>query len=115
MADRSAVGGGAGLKLTPADAPSADVTRVERVGAHSHIRGLGLDDALEAKACAQGMVGQEEARKVSSVRVLLRAGAAGRGWRLRRRPPTAGWRICRRPPPPGCTAPAFRRPADART
>ena len=26
-----------------------DVTRIERIGAHSHIRGLGLDDALEAR------------------------------------------------------------------
>ena len=24
-----------------------DLTRIERIGAHSHIRGLGLDDALE--------------------------------------------------------------------
>uniref|UniRef100_A0A3B4AMM1 RuvB-like helicase n=1 Tax=Periophthalmus magnuspinnatus TaxID=409849 RepID=A0A3B4AMM1_9GOBI len=26
-----------------------DITRIERIGAHSHIRGLGLDDALEAR------------------------------------------------------------------
>ena len=26
-----------------------DVTRIERIGAHSHIRGLGLDDALDAR------------------------------------------------------------------
>ena len=24
-----------------------EVTRIERIGTHSHIRGLGLDDALE--------------------------------------------------------------------
>jgi RuvB-like protein 2 len=41
-----------------------DVTRIERIGAHSHIRGLGLDDALEPRAISQGMVGQEQARKV---------------------------------------------------
>ncbi len=41
-----------------------DLTRIERVGAHSHIRGLGLDDALEARAVSQGMVGQVKARKV---------------------------------------------------
>jgi len=41
-----------------------DLTRIERIGAHSHIRGLGLDDALEARHSSQGMVGQEEARKV---------------------------------------------------
>ena len=42
-----------------------DLTRIERIGAHSHIRGLGLDDALEPRATSQGMVGQLEARKVS--------------------------------------------------
>ena len=26
-----------------------DLTRIERIGAHSHIRGLGLDDTLEAR------------------------------------------------------------------
>lgn len=41
-----------------------DLTRIERIGAHSHIRGLGLDDALEARAVSQGMVGQNRARKV---------------------------------------------------
>ena len=41
-----------------------DLTRIERIGAHSHIRGLGLDDAQEARAISQGMVGQEAARKV---------------------------------------------------
>ena len=42
-----------------------DLTRIERIGAHSHIRGLGLDDALEARAVSQGMVGQAAARKVT--------------------------------------------------
>jgi RuvB-like protein 2 len=42
-----------------------DLTRIERIGAHSHIRGLGLDDALEARVVSQGMVGQTRARKVS--------------------------------------------------
>ena len=41
-----------------------DLTRIERIGAHSHIRGLGLDDALEARKVSQGMVGQARARKV---------------------------------------------------
>jgi RuvB-like protein 2 len=43
-----------------------DLTRIERIGAHSHIRGLGLDDALEARVVSQGMVGQTRARKVST-------------------------------------------------
>ena len=36
-------------------------------GAHSHIRGLGLDDALEARNVSQGMVGQIKARKAAGV------------------------------------------------
>merc|ERR1711990_196762 len=52
-------------------APSAseikDLTRIERIGAHSHIRGLGLDDALEARQVSQGMVGQCSARKAAGV------------------------------------------------
>lgn len=57
---------------TPAiAAPSAseikDLTRIERIGAHSHIRGLGLDDALEARQVSQGMVGQCSARKSAGV------------------------------------------------
>ena len=34
-----------------------DITRIERIGAHSHIRGLGLDDSLEPRNVSQGMVG----------------------------------------------------------
>jgi hypothetical protein len=30
-----------------------DLTRIERIGAHSHIRGLGLDDAFEARNVSQ--------------------------------------------------------------
>merc|ERR1712072_520531 len=52
-------------------APSAteikDLTRIERIGAHSHIRGLGLDDALEARQVSQGMVGQCNARRAAGV------------------------------------------------
>ena len=35
-----------------------DMTRIERIGAHSHIRGLGLDDSLDPRKISQGMVGQ---------------------------------------------------------
>lgn len=45
----------------------ADVHRLERVGAHSHVRGLGLDDSLEARAASQGLVGQEKARRSAGV------------------------------------------------
>ncbi|KAG6541390.1 hypothetical protein Mapa_017168 [Marchantia paleacea] len=68
-----------------------DLTRIERIGAHSHIRGLGLDDALEARKNSQGMVGQRAARKAAGVilqmikdgkiagRAVLLAGQPGTG------------------------------------
>lgn len=48
-----------------------DITRVERIGAHSHIRGLGLDDVLEARNVSQGMVGQKDARRAAGVVVSM--------------------------------------------
>ncbi|KAJ3351467.1 RuvB-like 2 [Kappamyces sp. JEL0680] len=60
-------------------------------GAHSHIRGLGLDDALDPRNTSQGMVGQLQARKAAGVilelikqgkiagRAILMAGAPGTG------------------------------------
>lgn len=68
-----------------------DLTRIERIGAHSHIRGLGLDDSLEPREISQGMVGQEKARRASGVvykmiqegkisgRAILLAGKPGSG------------------------------------
>uniref|UniRef100_A0A3Q1M1D5 RuvB-like helicase n=1 Tax=Bos taurus TaxID=9913 RepID=A0A3Q1M1D5_BOVIN len=68
-----------------------DVTRIERIGAHSHIRGLGLDDALEPRQASQGMVGQLAARRAAGVvlemiregkiagRAVLIAGQPGTG------------------------------------
>ena len=44
-----------------------DITRIERIGAHSHIRGLGLNDALEPRQTSQGMVGQLQARRAAGV------------------------------------------------
>merc|ERR1712054_597829 len=84
------------IMSTPAiAAPSAtevkDLTRIERIGAHSHIRGLGLDDGLEARLVSQGMVGQCNARKAAGVilqmirdgkiagRAILIAGQPGTG------------------------------------
>ncbi len=64
-----------------------DLTRIERIGAHSHIRGLGLDDALEARAVSQGLVGQTQARKVT-----LHARPSGSVGRCRGRP-RAGCRL----------------------
>lgn len=58
----------------------SDLTRVERIGAHSHIRGLGLDDALDARNVSQGMVGQIAARKVGKPPWLKQSGAC-HAWR----------------------------------
>lgn len=44
-----------------------DLTRIERIGAHSHIRGLGLDDSLDPRKVSQGMVGQQDARRAAGV------------------------------------------------
>ena len=66
----------AGLKV----AEVKDLTRIERIGAHSHIRGLGLDDGLEARHVSQGMVGQEKARRAAGVvRARARCGGSGSG------------------------------------
>ncbi|KAL0450144.1 UNVERIFIED_CONTAM: RuvB-like 2 [Sesamum latifolium] len=48
-----------------------DLTRIERIGAHSHIRGLGLDSALEARSSSDGMVGQTSARRAAGVIVKM--------------------------------------------
>ncbi|XP_034919376.1 uncharacterized protein [Populus alba] len=77
----------ADLKLSE----TRDLTRIERIGAHSHIRGLGLDSALEPRAVSEGMVGQTSARKAAGVilqmikegriagRAVLIAGQPGTG------------------------------------
>ena len=53
--------------MQPKLAEVKDVTRIERIGAHSHIRGLGLDDSLEPRQTSQGMVGQAEARRAAGI------------------------------------------------
>ncbi|OWM82089.1 ruvB-like 2 [Punica granatum] len=72
-------------------AESRDLTRIERIGAHSHIRGLGLDSSLEPRVVSEGMVGQTSARKAAGVilqmikegkiagRAVLIAGQPGTG------------------------------------
>ena len=79
----------AGMAAAGIDAK--ELTRLERTGAHSHVRGLGLDDALEPRKTSQGMVGQLSARKAAGVvlemiregkiagRAILMAGAPGTG------------------------------------
>lgn len=50
------------------------------LGAHSHIRGLGLDDALEPRKQSQGMVGQEQARRAAGVVLEVRFAGRLRSW-----------------------------------
>ena len=72
-----------------------DVTKTERIGAHSHIRGLGLDDATlsasSSTSAAQGMVGQLRARKAAGVilRMVQEGKIAGRAV-LMAGPPSSG-------------------------
>jgi TBP-interacting protein len=60
-------------------APITPVRRFERVGAHSHIKGLGLD-GLKALTVADGMVGQNEAREAAGlvVKMIKEGKMAGR-------------------------------------
>ncbi|KAF5896663.1 ruvB-like 2 [Clarias magur] len=76
---------------TPKVPEVRDLTRIERIGAHSHIRGLGLDDAFEPRQVSQGLVGQLAARRAAGVilgmikeghiagRAVLIAGQPGTG------------------------------------
>ena len=66
-------------------------TKTQRVAVHTHIKGLGLDEAGAALPIASGLVGQERAREAVGVvtdlirskkmagRALLLAGAPGTG------------------------------------
>jgi len=67
-----------------------DITRIERIGAHSHIRGLGLDDSLEARMVSQGMVGQVNARKAAGVilKMIKDGNIAGRAVMIAGQPGT---------------------------
>ncbi|PSN45241.1 RuvB-like 2 [Blattella germanica] len=71
---REFAGGNLALKFRRLKAAAAakvqevrEITRIERIGAHSHIRGLGLDDSLEPRHVSQGMVGQLSARRAAGV------------------------------------------------
>lgn len=58
-----------------------EVQRFERIGAHSHIKGLGLDENLRALDVADGLVGQRKAREAAGiiVRLIKEGKMAGRG------------------------------------
>ncbi|ADG90470.1 RuvB-like helicase [Thermosphaera aggregans] len=55
--------------------------RVRRIGAHSHIRGLGLDENGKAIMVADGLVGQAEARQAAGivVKMIKEGRISGRG------------------------------------
>lgn len=78
----------ADLKVSGSDV--RDISRVERIGAHSHIRGLGLDDTLNARQVSQGMVGQRSARRAMGIirRIVAEGKIAGRGVLLAGEPGT---------------------------
>lgn len=70
----------------------ADTQCLTCTGAHSHIRGLGLDTVtLEARGNSQGMVGQAKARKAAGVilRMIQEGRIAGRAI-LMAGPPSSG-------------------------
>ncbi|MGQ9507455.1 MAG: RuvB-like domain-containing protein [Candidatus Bathycorpusculaceae bacterium] len=56
----------ADIKETP-----SKISRFERVGAHTHIKGLGLDKNLKAIKVKDGMVGQEKAREAAGLVVEM--------------------------------------------
>lgn len=51
--------------------PSQPKTKFERVGAHTHIRGLGLDKDLKAIKIKDGMVGQQRGREAAGLIVQM--------------------------------------------
>jgi RuvB-like protein 2 len=73
------------------NAVTKDTTRLERIGAHSHITGLGLNDALEASPLSQGMVGQQQARRAVGIFLkMIQEGSIGGRAILLAGPPSTG-------------------------
>jgi len=50
---------------------AARASRFERIGAHTHVKGLGLDEKLKAIKVKDGMVGQEKAREAAGLVVQM--------------------------------------------
>ncbi|PGH17699.1 RuvB-like helicase 2 [Polytolypa hystricis UAMH7299] len=57
----------AGPQTISTIAESKELRGLNLIAAHSHIRGLGVDDNLEPRPSAQGLVGQEKARKAAAI------------------------------------------------
>ncbi|KDQ15634.1 hypothetical protein BOTBODRAFT_130899 [Botryobasidium botryosum FD-172 SS1] len=78
-------------QITTGTSELRELTKIERIGAHSHIRGLGLDERLEPRANSQGMVGQAKARKAAGLilKMVQEGKIAGRAI-LMAGPPSTG-------------------------
>jgi len=79
------------MQISTGTSELRDITKMERIGAHSHIHGLGLDDRLEPRANSQGMVGQAKARKAAGMilKMVQEGRIAGRAM-LFAGPPSTG-------------------------
>lgn len=85
----------ANIQVTPT---IKDTTKLERIGAHSHITGLGINDALESSIPAtstattnSGLIGQMKARKAMGVVYkLIQQGKIGGRAILLAGPPSTG-------------------------
>ncbi|TBU26815.1 TIP49-domain-containing protein [Dichomitus squalens] len=78
-------------QISTGTAELRDITKMERIGSHSHIHGLGLDDRLEPRESSQGMVGQAKARKAAGMilKMVQEGRIAGRAM-LFAGPPSTG-------------------------
>ncbi|CAN8073211.1 unnamed protein product [Agarophyton chilense] len=93
-----ATGGGPGKAPEPSNTPSAmkiedvrSTAKAQRIAAHSHVKGLGLNPTGTAMQMGGGLVGQEQAREAAGIvveliktkkmagRALLLAGGMGTG------------------------------------
>lgn len=70
---------------------ATDVVKLERIGAHSHIQGLGLNELLECQESCRYLVGQHKARRALGVILkLIRAGQISGRSVLLAGPPSTG-------------------------
>lgn len=61
----------ANITATASKESATTLQMLERIGSHSHVKGLGLDETLNARPTSQGMVGQQAARKAAGVIVKM--------------------------------------------
>lgn len=82
---------GSGADIQFRTPPGQDVIQLERIGAHSHIQGLGLNNLLETTTTTATIVGQQKARRALGViaKMVQNSHIAGRGVLLAG-PPSTG-------------------------